>query len=568
MDVVDSFVVSLGLDPRQYNDEIKKYRDDRKRLGEENVKYNREQEQGQKRLVEGIRGLRNETAGFLFMLAGANGVKSFTADLVGQDAATGRLAKNIGVATESLSAWQGALKTVGGTAADADAALRTMAGAFQSLQLLGTTGHDADFQGLGVNARDLQNPETALLKIAEASQRMSRPEFTARASRLGLDPATITLLSRGRAGVEQLIEAQRRLGVVTEQDAAKAAEFEKNLANIETTIRNKLRPSVYEMIGGFSEWISKSENLNTVLAVGGGILVVIAAAAAVAYAPFIALAGAIALVATNMEKLKSTWHSFEGWWKGVQDDFNNIPGIDHLRSLLGVDTKAEHDAKQGRAGSIADPLASPVGGISSAIGAGAARSGAGSASRAEQFWRANGFTANQARGIVGAMTAENGSLDPSAFNPAGGGQGAYGLGQWRGARLRALRAKYGQNPTFDQQLEFMLHEIRNGDAGGGAAAGPHIGGSSAGAARGMIDRFYRPGSGAAGDYARAGRYIGQPGAIGARGAASGGGGNQSTSIGQIVIYSAATDAEGIAHDMRGALAKRGLVVQANTGLQP
>ncbi|OYW21292.1 MAG: hypothetical protein B7Z52_01070 [Burkholderiales bacterium 12-64-5] len=167
--------------------------------------------------------------------------------------------------------------------------------------------------------------------------------------------------------------------------------------------------------------------------------------------------------------------------------------------------------------------------------------------------------------MVAAMKAENGSLDPAAFNPAGGGQGALGIGQWRGSRLRALRAKYGQTPSYEQQLQFMLDEMRGSERVAGAAIGGA--GSSGAAAKAMIDRFYRPGSGTAGDYARAGRHLGQPIGMSARGGAGSSTTTQTTTVGQVIIYSAATDAEGIAHDMRGALAKRGLVTQANTGLQ-
>jgi Phage tail lysozyme len=46
---------------------------------------------------------------------------------------------------------------------------------------------------------------------------------------------------------------------------------------------------------------------------------------------------------------------------------------------------------------------------------------------------------------------------------------AYGIGQWRGPRLARLRAMFGKRPTLDQQLRFLLLELRGGGDVGGAA---------------------------------------------------------------------------------------------------
>lgn len=78
-----------------------------------------------------------------------------------------------------------------------------------------------------------------------------------------------------------------------------------------------------------------------------------------------------------------------------------------------------------------------------------------------------GLTDAQARGVAAGIAAES-SNTVNAFNKDGGGEGAFGLGQWRGARLKALRARYGPNPTGSQQLDFLVAELRGGDAGGKA----------------------------------------------------------------------------------------------------
>lgn len=69
-----------------------------------------------------------------------------------------------------------------------------------------------------------------------------------------------------------------------------------------------------------------------------------------------------------------------------------------------------------------------------------------------------GMTPAQAKGMTRAFMEESGG-NPDAFNPAGGGQGAAGIGQWRAARQQRLIAQYGPRPTAQQQLDFAWQEL-------------------------------------------------------------------------------------------------------------
>lgn len=82
---------------------------------------------------------------------------------------------------------------------------------------------------------------------------------------------------------------------------------------------------------------------------------------------------------------------------------------------------------------------------------------------AAQFFGSKGLPAQAIKGIIAGMAAESGGLNPNAVNPS---SGAYGLGQWLGARKRALFARFGDHPSVAQQLEFMWSELNGGDRGG------------------------------------------------------------------------------------------------------
>ena len=70
--------------------------------------------------------------------------------------------------------------------------------------------------------------------------------------------------------------------------------------------------------------------------------------------------------------------------------------------------------------------------------------------RAYRFLTDKGLSGQQAAGIVGNLMAESyNEIRPNAYNPEGGGQGAYGIAQWRGPRLDALNAFAEANKPRD-----------------------------------------------------------------------------------------------------------------------
>ncbi len=80
------------------------------------------------------------------------------------------------------------------------------------------------------------------------------------------------------------------------------------------------------------------------------------------------------------------------------------------------------------------------------------------------FFVGKGVPQHIARGIAAGIESES-SGDHRIVNKD---SGAYGLGQWLGPRKAALFARYGNNPTREQQLEFLYSELKGGDRGGPA----------------------------------------------------------------------------------------------------
>lgn len=78
-------------------------------------------------------------------------------------------------------------------------------------------------------------------------------------------------------------------------------------------------------------------------------------------------------------------------------------------------------------------------------------------SYAMNYFMNKGLSREAAAGLVGNLMRESG-LNPMALNKNGG---AYGIAQWLGPRKKKLFETYGNNPSFEQQLDYVWNELNS-----------------------------------------------------------------------------------------------------------
>ena len=140
------------------------------------------------------------------------------------------------------------------------------------------------------------------------------------------------------------------------------------------------------------------------------------------------------------------------------------------------------------------------------VARGPARSAVGFDNSVYQGLIARGLPEHSARGVAAGIHAESGS-NPAIINPT---SGARGYGQWLGPRKKALIDRYGPNPTKEQQLDFLVWELKGGDHGGKAVLSA---GDETGALGAYVNAFMRPAKGAetSGDLRRGMAALGRGG---------------------------------------------------------
>lgn len=547
-DIIDEFLVSLNLDTSQYDKEIRKYRADRKRLTEEEQKQNRISQDGQSRTVAGLRQLRNETAGFLLMLAGATSLVGFAKDMLTADAATGRFARNTGMATERVSVWENALKRVGGTAGEAHQALGTLFGIFQNYQLMGDRSKGGALAFFGLSERDLKDPEAALLRISEVVKNMPREDVEARLATLGLSGSIVGLLAGDRGELTKLLASVEAAGVANDESADAAMNLEAEMARTAQTMQGVARPAITDLTNVV---IKLTGTFNDLLQ------------------PLVATRDFFAAFAdSEIYKLIVGTPDYKDIFDYLGEAAGGEVG-ERFRKKWGH--KGQYDARGGGSGMIG-------GLIDYALGAVTGNQGHVTA----------GPTGGRPRGRLTRAERNN--------NPGNIEDGRFARGQYGYIGHDGRFAKFSSPEAGFAAMENLLRG--RGYAGGGRntiasiiskyapghennvgayvsaverATGinrykPLTPGEIRAVSRAMArHEGYRGGSV---PISAGSAYAGRRGPQASRANAAAANQMVTTTIGAINVYTPAANAEGIARDIRGEMSKRGLVVQAGSGLRP
>lgn len=565
--VIDAFLVTFGIDSRGWKSGSRDVRKDFRDLKDEGKKAFDDIEKRGNNSAGAVRGLAREAAGFFLLLAGANGLKNFAENMLTGAANADRLGVTLGMSVSRVTGWQVAIKEMGGSAEDANAALQRMMDI--SFKYRYGQGAEPGLNPLGITVDDLRrgDPEAMLMKLAAARSKFTPQDYAQRLQRLGLPQSVIYALEQGSVALRKQVDDGEKHANVTKKDAEQAEKLQKALADLEATIAGKLRPTVSGLAEDLTHLIGVIGTKDQPDSVNG-VLVALGVAAAIVGRPFIVLAAAIGLVAANLDDLKQKWQGFKDWYKQFDDDTSGVldPIFDPVRKALGL--KSGADARRdgtdvmgnpngmgasggGSGGTGGSAVGSYIGGM---VGGGAG----GMSSRKTRIMTSllsYGISPEVARGIVAGITAEGGSLGMAD-------NGAFGIGQWRGGRQRALFSKYGKNPTLDQQIAFLVSELKGGDSGGASVLSRN---SAASAMVAYLRDFMRPQGknnehwrDLMADINRGYRDLGM----------RGGRGGGTTNIGTIVVNTKATDGKGVARDIHGALNDRSLNSQAAVGLTP
>ena len=567
--VIDELVVTLGLDPRNLSEGQRKAAQEWLKA-KENARAGAKDIEGSAAKVErAIDKVRDQTLALFAVFTAGRGLKEFVEDTVDAESAMGRLAITTDQSVSTLSSWANIGPMVGGTLAGM---AKSMQGLVQNMQTFALTGQSSVipyFRALNVNLSDastgrMRSVSSILLDLADRFHGMDPARAAAFGNAIGLDEGMINLLIQGRSAVEGYLEEQKKLGVVSEKDAAAAMALKKAHAELdqawETSSRRLLTQVTLALIGlanvltRIAEWFSAhptafataffvlstaATTLSaalTILAVKGTFDIIAAGLVAIGLGADVAL-GPLGLMLAALTAIvaATVWLFNHGYLHTAADGASGTykPTTTSYKNAGEVGGERTGGAGYRDAGADVDALVRM------------------------------GWSRDQATGIVANISRESGGV----LHAQGDGGQAYGLGQWHGTRQAAFAAWAGfdiRDPraTRQKQLEFINYELRYGSE---RRAGLALGGAgnAAEAAAIVSSQYERPGDRVGEMARRSQRAL----------ALSGGGGSSKTvtvhnetHVGKVEVHTPTNDP--LAHGKAAAGAMQTtLASQANTGAQ-
>ncbi len=562
--VIDEFIITLGLDPADFEKESDAFNAKLDRDKNLALRRGKELERSAKTQGQAMGGLKGQLVGLIGVFGGVAGVTGFVSSLTKGDAALGRISRQFGVSAQEIAQWQGVLKGAGGTAEDAANDLGVLVNAYKDIRTVGTSSLIPYMNLLGLGLEDLRNPSEALLKIADKLAAMDPVIASGIARDMGFSPAMVSTLIKGRAATASLYDEQRKLTTVTKENTEAAEKLQREWANLGTSAKDLGRSIMSEVVGPLTGAV---DAINAVIAAGKEVRAEPGERLATAEAK------AVAVRRERDEKRAREATEARG---GTYTP----PAAGRGPTARGGGGRGRRVPEPREGGWRAwaperpewlPPMRAPAPRRSPPARPRAAATAVPQGTRERfdytvQFFTRQGWTLPQARGMAAGIYAES-RLDPRAANPE---SSARGLGQWLTPRQKDFERVIGKpvmESTFDEQLRFLQWELENTER---TRAGDKIRETKTApdALRSYIVDFMRPKKGyettsdlERGHNALAWREGGRTGGTGTAPV------DQSTSytIGTMTVTTQATDAQSLARDFPDALGRA--VPQANTGLR-
>jgi flagellum-specific peptidoglycan hydrolase FlgJ len=350
--VVDALLVTLGLDPSDFVKGQKQATESLKKTGDEADRAAKEMEAKGKQAAQFFAQIKKEVVGLFAVFTAGKGIEAFVSDVVAGDAAVGRLATNIGMTTESLSAWEGVADRAGGSAQGIAASLQNMAQQAQNFQLRGEASQ-ATIEALArmhIDPGKFLGGSTSqterMMDLADAFSHLSAPAAQMWGKQLGLDEGTINVLMQGRQAVQALLAEQEKIGATNAADARSAQQLQnawKSLTQSSTDLGRKvlteLSPYLVRLSDALlklSEWAASHRPMVEAMFVG--LAAAVTAFAVVLAAPvagMAALSAGIGIAVSAIAILYDDWKTwidggqsaFAGFWQFFADKWAEVSGV-------------------------------------------------------------------------------------------------------------------------------------------------------------------------------------------------------------------------------------------------
>lgn len=270
--IIDALVVTLGLDPKNFNDNQKKTAETWLKTVVGFQKGGKQVEESSKRAAETVNLITRRVLELFAVITGSQALSEFVTKLTNADAVLGRFASSLGEGPQRLAAWENAAERFGGSA---DQTASTLERVNKQLFALNKNGEalPREFSQLqawtGMRIDPNHGLDKYLSDVAAALQRMHQLDPNAAhniAQALGIDPATEQLMYKMGSGLDDYLKKLQDLSPsnkaieVSQRLQATWAEMIQRIIALANVVQETLGPIIADVLDKMTAWIAKNQD--------------------------------------------------------------------------------------------------------------------------------------------------------------------------------------------------------------------------------------------------------------------------------------------------------------------
>jgi hypothetical protein len=249
--IIDSLVVTLGIDSTSFTKGQQEAMASFKKTGEQAVNSGKDIEGQFKKSGEAIGTVKTQ---FLELFAAAGGgaaLVDLAAKITAADTAVGRLSRSTNVSAETISKWQGAAGIYGSTAEGMAGSFIAISDAVAGFKVGSVSPLIADFRTLSAAGGTMidinKGVDQTLLDRADNFKAIhdrdpAQAGFMGR--RMGLDAGLLDLLMKGSGEVQKMLDKVNALGPATKASVDQAGNLAKAWNTVQLALEGKGRSGV------------------------------------------------------------------------------------------------------------------------------------------------------------------------------------------------------------------------------------------------------------------------------------------------------------------------------------
>jgi len=258
--VIDSLLIELGLDTSKFDANQKKSVEELRKFDEQAQKTSKNTQQGAKNIGDGFEKARNALISLGVAFIGIKGFTSLVQQTTVTNAGLARTAELFRMSAREVDAWGGVLKSVGGNAQDFQSSFQAIQSGAAAVQF----GNTAILETLGklqaLDAYDYDKKSVDIYKLADAIKRFSdangEQAALIQAEAMGINRNFFMILKQGSEVMHKLYGESDKLSGVTEQNTLKAQKLQEQWGRVEQALSgagNQIMDQMYPALGKLAE---------------------------------------------------------------------------------------------------------------------------------------------------------------------------------------------------------------------------------------------------------------------------------------------------------------------------